>query len=223
MPADSTVAAIAAAFPALARLPEPLGARLAADVVTRNVPAGTRLFEPGGPCAAYPLILEGVVRVAKQAANGREILLYRIGRGESCVLSSDCLLGGRAYDAGAVAETPLVLALVPRSLFEALVAGHPPFREAVFGLLAERLADLMLLVEEVAFRRLDARLAGLLLERGPEVRATHQALAADLGSVREIVSRLLADFAERRLVVLGRERIQVVDVAGLAALAESGL
>ena len=84
---------------------------------------------------------------------------------------------------------------------------HPPFRDFVFHLFAERIAELMQLVEEVAFTRLDQRLARLMLARSGAIRRTHQQLADELGSVREIVSRLLKGFAAQGLVALGREQI----------------
>jgi CRP/FNR family transcriptional regulator len=97
---------------------------------------------------------------------------------------------------------------------------QPPFRDFVFHLFSERIADLMQLIEEVAFRKLDQRLAGLLLGRGRLVKATHQQLADELGSVREMVSRLLKGFAEHDLVRIGREQIEIVDAAGLRRIAD---
>lgn len=144
---------------------------------------------------------------------GRETQLLQ-APGESCVLTSGCLLGHIDYAATGIAETAVTLIAVPLPLFELLLARHGPFRKHVFELFGARLADLMLLVEEVAFHRLDQRLA-LLLARGPALRATHQAIADELGSVREMVSRLLGSFADRGLVQLGREQIDVIDTDGL--------
>ena len=110
--------------------------------------------------------------------------------------------------AGLDAETPLRMLMLPTALFEKLIAGNAAFRDFVFHLLAERIAELMQLVEEVAFHRLDQRLAKLLLGKGEPIQATHQTLADELGSVREIVSRLLKGFAAQGLVTLGRERIE---------------
>ena len=112
----------------------------------------------------------------------------------------------------------MLLSLPPR-LFQELLVEFEPFRRFVFGMYGERLAEVMELVEEVAFRRLDARLAQLLVHRGPVVSATQQKLADELGSVRGIVSRLLRQFEERGWVELGRERITVRDPRALAELA----
>jgi CRP/FNR family transcriptional regulator len=97
---------------------------------------------------------------------------------------------------------------------------HPPFREWIFRLFTERISGLMQLVEEVAFHKLDQRLAAWLLEHAPRAEASHQTIADELGSVREIISRLLRQFEDQALVRLGRERIEVLDAAGLRRLAE---
>jgi CRP/FNR family transcriptional regulator len=210
--------AVPAAYPALADLPAPLHARVAAEAVALDVPAGTRLFAAGDLPAGFPLVLEGRVRVAKVGTHGRELALYRVGPGEGCILTSSCLLGGAPYTAQGVAEQRLKLLVLPPALFEALLA-HAPFRAFVFRLFSERLAELTELVEAVAFRRLDARLAERLLGRGAKLRVTHQQLADELGTVREMVSRVLKSFEEQGLVALGREQIDVLDGAGLRRIA----
>ena len=207
-------------FPALAGLPAArLDALLQSPV--RRMPAGSVLFEAGQPCAGFPLVLEGSVRVAKSAPNGREILLYRVDPGESCILSGSCLLGHASYSASGIAETDMKVLVIPPALFNELMVQHPPFREYVFGLYGARLSEVMELIEEVAFRRLDTRLAQVLIHRGPVVEATHQKLADELGSVREIVSRLLRSFEQRGWVKLERERVTVLDPKALAALART--
>lgn len=206
-------------FPVLALLPDDLASRLAAECQVVTAPPGTRLFDERSPCGAFPLVIAGRVKVAKLAPNGREIVLYRVGPGQSCLLTSSCLLSRRDYSATGIAETETTLVAIPRDLFDALMAGAGAFRDYVHALFADRIGELMMLVEEVAFRRLDQRLAAYLLAHGPQVAARHQDVAAELGSVREIVSRLLGDFEDRGLVSLGRGRIEVADRPGLEALA----
>ena len=197
-------------FPALAALSaERLDALLATAPLVR-LPAGSVLFGERQPCRGFPLLIEGSIRVVKAAPSGREILLYRVDPGEGCIVSGGCLLGHAEYTARGVAETDVVLVNLPAAAFRALIAEVEPFRRFVFAMYGERLADVMALVEEVAFRRLDARLAQLLVRRGPVLEATHQSLADELGSVREIVSRLLRDFPARGWVKLERERVTVL-------------
>jgi len=216
-------ARIAAAFPALAKAPPATLERLAAKSLHRRVPAGTVMFNERTPCTGFPLVLGGAVRVVQQYPNGRELQLYRVKPGESCLVSGSCLLGDTAYPASGFAEGEVELLIVPPTEFRSLVAEDEAFRAFVFSEFGERMATLMQLVEAVAYQKLDQRLAALLVERGSggstTVQATHQALADDLGSVREIVTRLLRSFEDRGFVELGRERIKLRDPAALAALA----
>lgn len=202
-------------YPALRELPAEEFERVLADGSVRNVPAGTVMFDEAQPCQGFPFVLDGSIGVSKLSDSGREIQLYRVGAGESCILTSTCLLGSIDYDARGVTLSDSSLFVLPRPTFERLLRSSETFRRYVFRLFAERISDLMQTVEAVAFRRLDQRLAALLLERGPTVRATHQQLADELGSVREIVSRIVSSFAERGLVKTGREQITVLDPAGL--------
>lgn len=203
-------------YPALATLPAAGFARLNAT----RLPAGTELFAERQSCGGFPLLLAGSIKVVKSAPSGREMLLYRVEPGGSCIITSSCLLGHSAYNARGIAETELCLLILPAELFDRLVAEHAPFRDFVFHLFSERIAELMQLVEEVAFARLDQRLARLLLARHDDVlNVTHQQLAEELGSVREIVSRLLKGFAAQGLVALRREQIVLLDRAGLRSIA----
>jgi CRP/FNR family transcriptional regulator len=213
------IAELATLYPFLTRLAPELRGRIEREIQTAALPAGTVLFDERQPCRGFPFILSGAVRVAKLAPNGRELPLYRVTPGESCIITSSCLLGNAHYNARGTAEGETVLALLPAPLFTELLAA-PAFRDFVFRLFAERMADLMQLVEEVAFRKLDQRLAALLLGKGRTVHATHQQLADELGSVREMVSRLLKGFAEQGLVALGREQVDILDAAGLRRLAQ---
>ncbi|MDD5388200.1 MAG: Crp/Fnr family transcriptional regulator [Gallionellaceae bacterium] len=197
-------------FPTLAELPAPLALEVERQAMNLHAPAGTTLFDAGMACQALPLVLEGLIKVSKRAENGREIRLYSVHPGELCIVTVSCLLGGDPYPATGVAETAVSALAMPRALILRLVAEHPPFREMAFNLFAERMTGLMQLVEEVAFRKLDQRLAAWLLRRGPLIAVSHQVVADELGSVREIVSRLLKQFEEEGSVRLGRERIEVL-------------
>jgi CRP/FNR family transcriptional regulator len=204
-------------YPVLSELPTTLCQQAIDQAQRLTVPAGTVVFDEHQPCQGFPFVISGGIRVIKPAANGRELPLYRVLPGESCIITSSCLLGHTDYNARGVAESETALALMPRPLFDELM-GQPAFRDFVFHLFSERIAELMQLVEEVAFRKLDQRLAGLLLGKGRVIRATQQQLADELGSVREMVSRLLKGFAEQGLVRLSREQVEILDPAGLRRL-----
>ena len=206
--------ALAALYPVLAKLPAGILTRLCGSMQTVSIPAGTTVFDERQPCGGFPFVVEGAIRVVKVSAGGRELQLYRVVAGESCIITLSCLLGHAGYNARGVTEGATTLAVLPGKLFDELL-GEPVFRDFVFSLFSERMVELMQLVEEVAFRKLDQRLAALLLGKGRVVYATHQQLADELGSVREMVSRLLKRFAGEGLVRLGREQVEVLDPAGL--------
>lgn len=222
--ADSLQSRLQAGYPALAGTPHDLMARLCDVGRNLRLPAGTVVFDEQQPCQGFPLLLGGKVRVLKQASNGREITLYTVRPGETCLMSSGCLLGHCDYSARGVADSDLELQILTPDLFDELVARQPPFRQFVFGVFADRMGSLMQLVEEVAFQRMDRRLAALLLARADEqgcVCLSHQQLADELGSVREIVSRLMRSFAAQGWLNTGRERITLTDPKALAAFADA--
>ncbi len=200
-------------YPALAALPA-----VVAKLTSMTVPAGTRLFRENDPCQGFPLVLSGEVRVSRSAANGRELELYRVAPGEMCLVSSAGLFAQQPLTARGVATSQTTLCLLPPPDFQAALA-DAGFREYVLGLFAARMADLTGLIEAIAFQRLDSRLAAALLGHGQTLKTTHQALADELGTVREIVTRLLHRFERDGLVELSRESIAIKDSAGLRTLA----
>jgi CRP/FNR family transcriptional regulator len=224
-PASPSPAAIraelVAAYPSLADVPPgELDAAIAASPPV-EVPRGAVLFREGDPCRAFPFVLDGEIRVARGAPDGRSIELYRVGRGEVCLLSTACAFSSRLQSAHAKAAARTRLWPAPPAAFLQWM-DRPAFRHFVFGVFGDRLADLMGLAEAVAFQRMDQRLAGALLGHGRELHVTHQQLAESIGTVREIVSRLLKRFEQRGWIALGRERVTVLDAAALRALADGG-
>ena len=206
----------------LPMLDPPLGERLAAAGRRVAIPVGTVLFRPGEACDRWLLVLSGSVRVTRTDRAGRTLLLYRVGPGETCILTTTGLIEGVAYDAEAVAETAVEVLAVPGEAFLRLLAEEPRFRRFAFAAYARRIASLMALVEELAFDELGARLARRLLAlAGTDgvVSATHERLAEDLATAREVVSRRLKAFERSGFVRLARGRIAVTDRAGLAAAA----
>ena len=209
-------------FPALAAARDPELQRLVAAAPLLQVPAGVTVFRAGDACERYLMVLEGSVRVQKLAENGREIVLYRVAAGETCVLTTSCLLAGERYPAEGVTESPVTAAALPLARFQEALARSETFRRFVFTSFGERMAELMTLVEAIAFGRLDSRLAQRLLALGrsaARVPITHQQLAAELGSAREVISRLLKEFERHGVIALERGEIAILDPAALARLA----
>ena len=206
-------------YPALAELPTALrDDTLARHAQAVTVPAGQLLFDEGSPCQGFPMLLSGEVRVARGAPSGRSLELYRVVPGELCVASTAGLFGQTLLMAHGVTVQATELVVLSPAGFERWTA-EPGFRRFVFGLFADRLGDLMALAEAVAFQRLDQRLASALLGHGSVVLGTQQALADELGTVREIVTRLLKRFERSGWVAIGRERVEILDPAALRGLA----
>ncbi|KAF1081738.1 MAG: transcriptional regulator, Crp/Fnr family [Candidatus Rifleibacterium amylolyticum] len=176
--------------------------------------ADSPVFHELQSCEAFPFLLSGFIRVFKQSPNGRELSLYDFTPGDVCVVTAGCLLGNEPYNAMAVVKEDSELLMMPAVDFEALL-GMRAFREYIFSLFSKRIQELILLVEAVAFQKLDHRLALLLLSKGKCIKVSHQELADQLGTVREMVSRLLKSFTDSGLVRLGRGRITIIDEAGL--------
>jgi CRP/FNR family transcriptional regulator len=207
-------------YPTLAKLAVADMDKLLTDAMVMPLPGGTVIFDENQPCQGFPMLLSGSIRVIKSSPNGRELQLYRVTPGESCILTSSCLLGHSHYPARGVAEQALEMVLLPAKSFHTLLGKHEAFRDYVFHLFSDRLTDLMQLVSAVAFQKLDQRLAALLVAKPSPLHTTHQALADELGSAREIVSRLLKGFSGQGWVKLAREQIEITDATALQRFAE---
>lgn len=209
--------------PALAGLDDVGKARLDRLSQTISAPAGTRLFGEGSACQAYLILLSGQVRVQKVGENGREIVLYRVEPGETCVVTTACLMSQTDYDAEGVAETDIEARALPMGGFRELLAQSEAFRDFVFKAYASRISSLLMLIEEVAFGRIDQRLAACLVARASgknDVEATHQELAVELGTAREVVSRQLKEFERQGWLRLARGQVTLVNIKPLESLAE---
>jgi CRP/FNR family transcriptional regulator len=179
-----------------------------------RIPKGRDVFIEGDQVDAIALLISGVVRVYKIGETGREITLYRFGNGESCILTANAILSQKNFPAVATVEQDAEAVMIPADTFRDWVRRYDLWREFVFELLSQRLSSVMAIVEEVAFRRMDARLAALLAERSRRsdlIHMTHQEIAAELGSSREVISRILEDFSAQGLVEGSRGMIKILD------------
>jgi len=183
--------------------------------------AGQHFLRPGADVDTFALVEQGTLRVYTAGQSGREITLYNVEPGECCLINVLCLIADLKSPAFAVADEPLTAVAFPRSVFRHWIAERQDVRQFVFGVMAGRVAGMMALVEEVAFQRLDCRLAAYLLQRGADGDAlalTHESVAADLGTAREVVSRLLKAFERQGAVTLSRGCIELRDRQVLRAL-----
>lgn len=187
-----------------------------------RIPAGHDVFVEGDRVDGVALLMSGRVRVYKIGESGREITLYRFGHGESCILTANAILSQQSFPAIATVEEDAEAVIVPAAAFRDWVRRSDAWRDFVFDLMSQRLASVTAVVDEVAFRRMDARVAALLVERSRRanpVRVTHQEIAAELGSSREVVSRILEDFAARGTIHAGRGVIEILDATALVTRA----
>lgn len=221
---DADLPRIVAALPVLQRASIDQLHAFRQSAFLARVPTGRNVFVEGDRIGAIPLLVSGAVRVYQVGETGREVTLYRFRPGESCVLTANAILTGQAFPAIATVEDDVEAVMVPAEAFREWVRRDDLWRGFFVDLVAQRLASVMSVVDEVAFRRLDARIAGVLtrrLEDGHPVRITHQEIASELGSAREAVSRVLEDLAGRGLIAVGRGVVEIRDPQALRTLAGS--
>ena len=189
-----------------------------------HVPARATLFRPGDAAQSFVILLSGRIGVYLTGRNGRELLLYSVTPGETSVQTTLGVLGGAPYTGEAVAESDLVAVMVPPAVFERLMASSPAFRAFVFKAFADRLGDLMFVLEQVAFVKVEQRLAHALLERADDegrVTLTHQELAVVIGTAREVVSRRLEALASKGVVASERGQIRIIEKGEVARMARA--
>ncbi len=211
-------------FQGTASLPRNVRDRLLESARISHIKMGKVVFGPNKIPDNLMFLVEGTIRVSQTSDNGRDIVLYRVEAGESCVLTTACMLAEEAYNAEGMAETDVVAVVLPRLAFDRLVAEEAAFRSFVFAAYSRRLIDLLRVVDDVAFGRIDVRLAERLIVlagESKEIVATHQQLASELGTAREVISRVLQDFSKRGLISQTRGRITLSDRPGLRVIADS--
>ncbi|RPI69548.1 MAG: Crp/Fnr family transcriptional regulator [Ignavibacteriae bacterium] len=182
---------------------------------------GTYVFREHEGCGRIGFVFSGTIKVFKDHPSGRSITLYRLDAGDSCILSMSCALSNPIHQASAIVEDRSVVLTVTTEDFRRLMDRSAPARDYVFGLFASRLTDVLLLLEEVVFQRMDERLAAILLENSARhtsdtVHATHEQLAEEAGTAREVVTRVLRDFVSHGYVEVGRGQVRILDRKGLS-------
>lgn len=211
-------------FPSLQSLEADAMQLVATGAQRLNIAKGTSVFNEGSQCLNYVFVLDGAIRVQKVSENGREIVLYRVETGDTCILTTSCLMNGEDYAAEGICETDVDAVVIPSVLFHRLLAVSAVFRSFVFSVFGTRISNLLMLIEEVAFRRIDTRLADFLVEHsgvGKSLTRTHQEIAVELGSAREVISRQLKEFERRGWVKLSRGKVEVLNLDPLRELAKA--
>ena len=212
-------------FPFINRLKLDMLKRFKETIKIRKYPIGTMILEAGATCTNMVFVLDGIIRVYKLSPEGKEITLYRLGNGETCVLSISCIMGDTNYPAIAEVEEEATLGIIPAEFYKELFLSEAACQEFIFNTISTRLQEVMLLIDEVVFKNMDTRLATYILQKLNEndmvgkLDMTHEKIALELGTAREVVSRLLKDFEKKNIVSLSRGRIIVKDKDSLNKIA----
>ena len=204
-------------FPFLNELNLDMLKRFMETIKIGKYPVGTMILEEGASCTNMVFVLDGTIRVYKLSPEGKEITLYRLGVGETCVLSVSCIMGELHYPAMAEVEEEVTLGIISAEFYKELFLSEAACQQFIFNTVSTRLQEVMLLIDEVVFKNMDTRLATLILQRLDEndmvgkLDMTHEKIAIELGTAREVVSRLLKDFEKKNIVSLSRGKIIVKD------------
>jgi CRP/FNR family transcriptional regulator, anaerobic regulatory protein len=197
-------------FPVFSKAGHDLQTELFEHAKLVEIPVHQFICLEGNQCSGIPLVLEGRARVYKLSESGREITLYRVEPGESCILTASCIMSGVEFPAFVATETDVEALIIPPAIFHRWVNQYDVWSEFLWGMLASRFAEVISLVEEVAFQRVDKRTAEYLLEAADAdgmIKKTHQDISADLGTSREVISRILKEFEHKGFITLSRGEI----------------
>jgi CRP/FNR family transcriptional regulator, anaerobic regulatory protein len=202
-----------ASFPFLNKIKPDMLKKFIETIKIWKYPIGTMILEEGSSCTNMVFVLDGIIRVYKLSPEGKEITLYRLKNGETCVLSVSCIMGNLHYPAMAEVEEEVILGVISAEFYKELFLAEVACQQFIFNTISTRLQEVMLLIDEVVFKNMDERLAKLILQKldkddiEGKLDMTHEKIAIELGTAREVVSRLLKDFEKKNIVSLSRGKI----------------
>ena len=205
-------------FPLFAKAGPDVQAELFEHAALVQIPAQQFICLEGNKCSGIPLVLEGRARVYKLSESGREITLYRVEPGDSCILTASCIMSDIELPAFVATETDVEAIVILPAVLRRWVNQYEVWSEFLWTMLASRFAEVISLVEEVAFQRVDKRTADYLVHAADAdgiIKKTHQDIAADIGTSREVISRILKEFEHGGLVTLSRGEIHADDLKEL--------
>lgn len=203
---------------AMGFLLEPALVREMAEVgQLRKARPGMTLMHLGDAFTHMPVILDGTVKVMRQGADGNEMLLYYLERGDTCAMSLSCCMGNKKSKVHAVAEEDTLIVMIPVAYLDAWICKYQTWKAYIFDAVRLRMDEFLETIDGVAFMRLDERLLKYLRDRArvlgsAELHITHQAIADDLHTARVVVSRLLKQLEIDGKVILGRNHVEVKEL-----------
>ena len=220
---QSIATKIFSTFPFLQQLDTQIKTDLLSQVQKVKLSAGQFICLEGDFCNHLPLVISGSVRVYKIGESSREITLYHLDKGDSCIMTASCIISQKAFPAFAIAETEVEAIVIPANSLRKWIKYSPIWQDYIFGLLSRRLANVIEIVEEVTFRRMDSRIASYLLKIGhncaENIQITHEEIAQELGTSREVVSRILKSFEKKEILNLSRGMIRLKEKDELEKIA----
>lgn len=188
-------------------------------IMKKNLLKGTKVFDEGDPCGGVAFLLGGCIRVSKVGRNGREVVLYRLRKGDSCILTISSVMGNMSYPASAIVEEDAEVFLLSMQQFKSLMSHNSEIQHYVYKLLSERLLEVMTLIDEIIFKNIDERLLEFLLKYsthdGDILEITHDEIAIELGTAREVVSRMLKKLERDGLLYLSRGKVKLLQRSDL--------
>lgn len=203
-------------FEFLSQLDERKLEKLIENIHVRSFEGGTIILQEGNACENMVFILKGSIRVYKLSPEGREITLYHIGKGETCIILNSCIIENSNYPAIAEVEEDAQLAIISSIYFNELIFSAPSYQKYIFHIVSKRLTEVLTIVDEVVFKHMDTRIAAFLYEKtlkdGNKLEITHEKISLEIGSAREVVSRILKDFEKQNILTLSRGIINITNM-----------
>lgn len=198
-------------FPYFQKAPQALVENILSLSRYQKLPGKMLVKLEGDQCQDFVLMLSGEKRIFKMGGSGREITLYEIGSGDICVLNATCILSNTRLPANAATMNETEVLLLPGRHFLNLIAEYEEMRAFVHSHINAGFASIMALISEVVFGKMDERLIDFLIQKSEhgQLKKTHHEISKDLGTSREVISRLLKDFERRGMISLSRNSIKL--------------
>ena len=180
----------------------------------KTVPPKLILQMEGLPCNHIGFVLSGEKRVFKASETGKEITIGGVEPGEFCIINAACIIADAVYPANIVTLNSVEMMILSAQDFRNMIANYDEMRRFTFWLISQSFSDVMELIEEIVFKRMDERLFEYLIKKSEnnKLKTTHQRIASDLGTAREVITRLLGDFEKKGLVHLSKNLIQLTNL-----------
>lgn len=183
------------------------------NYVKKMILKGETIFNEGDVCEGVPFVIKGCVRVSKFGKNGKEMSVYRVNAGETCILSVTSVLSKSAYPLTAIAEEDVEAVIIPCDEFKLLMTASLNFQKYIYKTIIFRFQEVINIIDEIIFHSIDERVIKFLLKNtknnGDIIEITHDKIAVEIGTAREVVSRILKEMERNNWIQLARGKVIV--------------